>query len=118
MKKTKNGTITNVSSAEGLRGLPGGVAYGSSKFAVSGMTKNVAVDLGKYGIRVNSLHPGTTKTPLLMDRNPDIESLGIPPNRAGEQEVLSEFVLFLASDNSSYATGSEFVADGGITAHM
>ncbi len=119
MKKTKNGSIVNISSIAGLTGLPGGVTYCASKFAVRGMTKVAALEFAQYGIRANSIHPGLIDTPLLQgDGNEStVEELkkSIPMNRIAQPEEVSNMVLFLASDDSSYSTGSEFVIDGGST---
>lgn len=118
MKKTENGRIINVSSVEGIRALPGGIAYEASKFAVRGMTKSAAIDLGQYNILVNSLHPGPILTPMLKSQIGDstemFESLAI--KRGGDPKEYAKTVAFMASVDSSYATGSEFVLDGGMTA--
>lgn len=119
MKKTKNGSIVNISSVAGLIALPQYVAYSGSKFAVRGMTKVAALEFADYGIRVNSVHPGLIDTPMTQDEN-NAASLAeftksIPMKRAAQPEEVSNLVLFLASDDSSYSTGSEFVIDGGST---
>lgn len=118
MKKTKNGRIINVSSVEGIRALPGGIAYEASKFAVRGMTKAAAIDLGHYNILVNSLHPGPIMTPMLKEQIGDSTELfeGLAIKRGGEPKEYAKMVAFLASEDSSYATGAEFVLDGGMTA--
>ncbi|MBY6273888.1 MAG: 3-alpha-hydroxysteroid dehydrogenase, partial [Bacillaceae bacterium] len=104
----------------GLIGSPGNVAYDASKFAVRGMTKTAALEFGKYGIRVNSIHPGVIETPMILqdDTKDLIEKIGqtIPLGRTAKPEEVSSLVLYLASDESSYSTGSEFIVDGGITA--
>ena len=116
------GSIINISSVGGLRG--GGVAFGytASKWAVRGMTKSAAVALGRYGIRVNSIHPGPIDTPML-DQIPEIEAGNldrmvrrIPLGRIAEAVEVAKLALFLASDDSAYSTGSEFIIDGGMTA--
>ena len=119
MKKTKNGSIVNISSAAGLIALPQYVAYSGSKFAVRGMTKVAALEFADYGIRANSVHPGLIDTPMTQDEN-NAASLAefaksIPLKRAAQPEEVTNLVLFLASDDSSYSTGSEFVIDGGST---
>ncbi|MHB8511624.1 MAG: glucose 1-dehydrogenase [Actinomycetota bacterium] len=124
MKKAGGGSIVNVSSVEGLRGLPRLSAYAASKFAVRGMTKVAAVELGKFGIRVNSIHPGGVDTPMVREQglqsveNIDFIFKGIPLRRAGKPADLANMMLFLASDESSYCTGAEFVIDGGATAFV
>lgn len=109
----QGGSIINISSVEGLRGSIGLHAYTSSKFAVRGLTKSAALELAQYGIRVNSVHPGLITTPMTEDIPPDF--LQIPLGRAAESSEVSALVTFLASDESSYSTGAEFVVDGGLT---
>lgn len=122
MKNVENGRIINISSVEGIRALPGGAAYESTKFAVRGMTKAAAIDLAKHGILVNSVHPGPILTPMLqksIDEKYDDESefyAGVPLGRGGKPEEYAKTVAFLASEEASYATGAEFVLDGGMTA--
>ena len=116
------GSIVNISSLAGLRGGGGGIAYGASKWAVRGMTKSAAVVLAPHGIRVNSIHPGVIETPMLGDTSMavpgNIERFaeGAPLGRIGQPEEVARLALFLASDESSYSTGSEFVIDGGVSA--
>lgn len=119
MKKTEKGSIVNISSVAGLIALPQYVAYSGSKFAVRGMTKVAALEFAEYGIRVNSVHPGLIDTPMTQDEA-NAASLAefaktIPLGRAAQPEEVTNLVLFLASDDSSYSTGSEFVIDGGNT---
>ncbi|MDY0404200.1 glucose 1-dehydrogenase [Virgibacillus sp. 179-BFC.A HS] len=120
MKKTGNGSIINISSIDGLRGAPGNSAYDSSKFAVRGITKTAALEFAEYGIRVNSIHPGVIETPMIQveGTQDQVEKLkaGIPLKRTAQPKEVSKLVVFLASDDSSYCTGSEFVIDGGVTA--
>ncbi|MFM9277860.1 SDR family NAD(P)-dependent oxidoreductase [Paenibacillus jiagnxiensis] len=119
MRKTKNGSIVNISSLAGLVANKEQVAYVASKFAVRGMTKVAALEFAKNGIRVNSVHPGFIETPMI--RQDSTEKLAktfekqIPLGIARPEEV-SNLFLFLASDESSYLTGSEFVVDGGLLA--
>lgn len=118
MKKAKNGSIVNISSINGLVG--GAIGYTDTKFAVRGMTKAAALELSPLGIRVNSVHPGVIETPMIMqgDTKAAVEEFAkqIPLRRIAKPEEISNLVLFLASDDSSYSTGAEFVADGGVTA--
>lgn len=111
-----NASIINVSSVEGLRGSPGLHGYVAAKFGVRGLTKSVAVELAAAGVRVNSIHPGLIET--AMTTGIDATRLQIPLGRAAKPEEVSNLVLFLASDESSYSTGSEFVIDGGLTSHI
>jgi 3alpha(or 20beta)-hydroxysteroid dehydrogenase len=108
------GSIINISSVEGLRGSPWVHGYVASKFGVRGLTKSAALELAPHGIRVNSIHPGLIRTPMTAGIPEDF--LTIPLGRAADPVEISTFVLFLASNESSYATGSEFVVDGGLVA--
>jgi 3alpha(or 20beta)-hydroxysteroid dehydrogenase len=113
------GSIVNISSVEGLAGMPYLTAYTSTKFAIRGMTKVAALELGPKGIRVNSVHPGMIDTKMVQDAigghevdlTPVTNKLAL--RRVGKASEIAELVLFLASDRSSYSTGSEFIADGG-----
>jgi 3alpha(or 20beta)-hydroxysteroid dehydrogenase len=105
------GSIINTSSIEGLRGTPWAHGYVASKWGLRGLTKSVALELAPHGIRVNSIHPGRISTPA-TDAMPE-DMIPIPLGRPGKPEEVATFVLFLASDESSFATGSEFVMDGG-----
>ena len=105
------GSMINMSSIEGLRGTPWAHGYVAAKWAVRGLTKSVALELAAQGVRVNSVHPGLIKTPL-TEHFPD-DLIPIPLGRPGKPEEVANFVLFLASDESSFATGAEFVVDGG-----
>jgi 3alpha(or 20beta)-hydroxysteroid dehydrogenase len=113
MKALKRGSIINISSVEGLRGEAYLHGYVASKFAVRGLTKSVAQELGPFGIRVNSVHPGFIETDMTAQFNS--KQLQIPLHRGGKAEEVSKLVVFLASDDSSYSTGAEFVIDGGMT---
>lgn len=110
------GSIINVSSIEGLRGAAWVHGYVTSKWAVRGLTKSAALELAPDNIRVNSIHPGLIRTPMTAKLPQDM--LHIPLGRPGEPEDVSTFVLFLASDESSYATAAEFVVDGGVIADV
>ena len=115
------GSIVNISSVAGLTGQFGSMSYSASKWAVRGMTKVAAKELGRYGIRVNSIHPGLIETPMTADfpavvneekrrKNERLTPLG----RLGTADDIASMALFLAGDGSSYCTGQEFVVDGGI----
>ena len=114
------GSIVNVSSVEGVAGMPFVIAYTASKFAIRGMTKVAALELGPKGIRVNSVHPGMIDTKMVQDAIGAEDEVDLSPvtkklalQRVGRAEEIAELVLFLASDRASYSTGSEFIADGG-----
>lgn len=122
-KKRGGGAIVNISSTQGMLGLKGASGYVASKFAVRGMTKVAALEHGDDGIRVNSVHPGPMETQMaarVLDADPDpgqpnpIDEL--PLKRVADPMEVARMVLFLASDESSYSTGSEFSADGGMQA--
>jgi 3alpha(or 20beta)-hydroxysteroid dehydrogenase len=121
MRTAGGGSIVNISSIEGFTGAAGLSAYSASKFAVRGMTKAAASELGQYGIRVNSVHPGGVLTRMVLEAagtsgHSDGEGFlrSMPLGRFAEPVEISRLVAYLASDDSSYSTGSEFIADGGI----
>ncbi len=119
MKAAGAGSIINVSSIDGLHSSAGLSAYSSTKWAVRGLTKNAAIELGQYGIRVNSVHPGGMYTAMGGSEHISEENLNkstyakFPIPRVGQPEEVAQVILFLATDEASYSTGSEFVADGG-----
>jgi 3alpha(or 20beta)-hydroxysteroid dehydrogenase len=121
MRDAGGGSIVNISSVAGMQGVAGVVSYASTKWALRGMTKVAALELGRDGIRVNSVHPGGVDTPMVADPSMDeksrAEAYGSAPiPRIGQPEEIARLVLFLASDESSFSTGSEFIADGGVSA--
>lgn len=120
------GSIVNISSIEGMVASPGIISYTASKWAVRGMTKAVAMELAPLGIRVNSIHPGHVHTGLASKPGDDLsfkEAMieehsrrHAPMGRTGTPREIAKLAAFLASDDSSYSTGSEFVVDGGFIA--
>lgn len=114
MKRQGSGSIVNISSIAGLAGAAIAHAYSATKWAVRGMTKSAAVELGPHGIRVNSVHPGIIETDMLQEFGHLRDGLEarIPMGRVASSDEIARLVLFLASDDSSYCTGHEFVADG------
>ena len=118
MREGGGGSIVNISSLAGMQGFYGHAAYGAAKWGVRGLTKTAAVELGPLGIRVNSIHPGPIDTDMLprgSGNDPDRFS-DMPLGRIGRPEEVSELVLFLACDESSYLTGAEITVDGGMDA--
>jgi len=112
------GSIVNISSIGGLVGRPGSIAYGGTKWAVRGMTKVAAAELGKHGIRVNSIHPGVIESEMTRhfgEAGMKAALASIPANRIGQPDDIAQMALYLASDASSYSTGCEFIVDGGLT---
>ena len=121
MRAAGGGSIINISSVAGLQGSPASAAYSSTKGAVRILTKSTAVQYAAEGIRCNSVHPGLIYTDMTKETldNPEGERdwlARVPMGRIGVSEDVAKGVLFLASDESSYMTGSELVIDGGITA--
>ena len=115
MKEQGGGCIINTSSMVSLYGQPSGVGYPTSKFAVNGMTKSLARELGRVGIRVNAVAPGVTRTDMVAALPPEIVariSAPIPLGRIGEPEEVANVFLFLASDLASYVTGAVISVDG------
>ncbi|CAM4221282.1 3-alpha-(or 20-beta)-hydroxysteroid dehydrogenase [Mycobacterium basiliense] len=116
MKAAGRGSIINISSIEGLAGTMASHGYTATKFGVRGLTKSAAVELGVNGIRVNSIHPGLVKTPMTQWVPEDLFQTAL--GRAAEPQEVSNLVVYLASDESSYSTGAEFVVDGGTVAGL
>jgi len=117
LRTAGGGSIVNTSSIHGMQGVPGIFSYVASKFAIRGMTKAAALELGHAGIRVNSVHPGLIDTAMIRDDLPVIDQNGLfdklPIPRIGTTADVAHLMVFLASDESSYCTGGEFVVDGG-----
>jgi 3alpha(or 20beta)-hydroxysteroid dehydrogenase len=124
MRKAGGGAVVNISSGAGFTATFGLAAYVSSKWAVRGLTKTAALELGRFNIRVNSIHPGAIRTPILADHAPDAAAMAATMAGAGvgqsaipriaEPEEITRMVLFVASDEASFSTGAEFIADGGL----
>ncbi len=125
MKAAGGGSIINISSIDGVQSKAGLAAYSATKWAVRGLTKNAAIELGQYGIRVNSVHPGgifTTMGGADSGLSEEEMSKGVyadfPIPRVGRPQEVAYVTLFLATDEASYSTGGEFMADGGCAAGM
>jgi NAD(P)-dependent dehydrogenase (short-subunit alcohol dehydrogenase family) len=121
MRRVGGGSIVNISSMHGIVGTFTVTAYQAAKGAVRILSKAAAIQYAKDNIRVNSVHPGFTITPLTasMFTKPDIHAdrvKGVPMGRMAKAEEIAYCVLYLASDESSYVTGSELVVDGGVIA--
>ncbi len=136
IKQNKGGAIVNVSSVAGLTGFPGHSAYVTSKHGLNGLTRNMALDYARYGIRVNAVNPGTTDTPMyhealefLKNKRESAEKAGVkieggivsgkvtsPQNRVARAEEVADVILFLSSPEASNVTGIFMPVDGGFTA--
>ena len=119
MMAQRSGSIINISSIAGMRGAGVAFAYGASKWAVRGMTKSAAQELSPHGIRVNSVHPGIIDTEMITELGEQWrEQLvpRIPLGRAATADDVAKLVLFLASDDSAYCSGHEYLIDGAMTA--
>ena len=121
LKAAGGGSIVNVSSIDGLLSMNSLVAYSATKWAVRGMTKAAAIEMGQYGIRVNSVHPGGIYTHMhasdlisVEEANQFYTDSALP--RVGQPEEIACMIAFLASDEASFSTGAEFIADGGTSA--
>ncbi|MGY9082597.1 MAG: SDR family NAD(P)-dependent oxidoreductase [Acidimicrobiales bacterium] len=114
-------SIVNVSSVAGLQGVANHGVYSASKFGVTGITKAAAKEWGRYGIRVNSIHPGIIETPMTADMrsftDPEVRQRverTIPLRRMGQARDIANMALFLASDDSDYCSGQAYIVDGGV----
>ncbi len=116
MKQRGSGSIINISSVAGLGGVGIAHAYAASKWAVRGMTKSAALEFARSGVRVNSVHPGIIETDMMHESGVPDPTAGIPAGRTGTADEVANVVLFLASDESSYCSGHEFVVDGAMKA--
>ena len=121
MKRHGNGAIVNMSSSYGNIASPNSAIYGASKAAVRLFTKSTAIQNASFGVRANSVHPGPVNAPLIQEFLPFPEKvrqleLMVPMERLGQPDEIASAVLFLASDESSFMTGSELIIDGGINA--
>lgn len=123
MKRAGGGSIINISSIDGLQAKNSLVAYASTKWALRGLSKSAAIELGRYGIRVNTVHPGGINTDMGSGGAATEEAMNVfytqhPIPRVGRPQEVARMSLFLASDESSYSTGSEFIVDGGWNAGL
>lgn len=116
LQKSGNGAVVNISSMYGIVGGLGGPSYAAAKGAVRILTKNTALGWAKKGVRANSVHPGFIDTPILGDTDRRYLTDSTPMGRLGRPEEVANVIAFLASDESSFMTGSEVVVDGGYTA--
>ena len=114
MREAGGGSIINLSSLAGMRGIPWHGIYGTSKWAIRGLTKTAAYDLGPSGIRVNAILPGAIEETGMAGGPLDESQLAaIPLRRTGRKSEVSQLAVFLASDESAYITGGDHVIDGG-----
>lgn len=114
LKKNETSSIINISSIAGLTGFKGRAAYSAAKWGVQGLTKTSALDFGEFGVRVNSVHPGSVNTPLTANLKRGYGQ--IPAGRAAEPEEISQLIVYLASDESRFVNGASIAIDGGETA--
>ena len=113
MKTQRRGSIINTSSVGGLGGSSPCYAYGATKWALRGMTRSAAQELGPYNVRVNAILPGTIRSRMIDGMDMDAMAATIPLRRIAEPEEVAKLALWLASDESVDATGADFLLDGG-----
>ena len=125
MRKAGGGAIVNISSVDGLRGAATGTAYCAAKHALEGLTRAACAELGRYGVRVNTVCPGIVRTPMAdAEGDPALEAFlremeqRVPLGRRARPEEVSGPVAFLASDDASYISGASLVVDGGYICHI
>jgi len=116
MKRQRSGSIINISSVGGLGGSSPCYAYGTTKWALRGMTRGAAQELGPYGVRVNAVLPGTIESRMIENMDRDAAIKRIPLGRIAEPVEVARLSLWLASDDSAYATGADWLLDGGARA--
>jgi 3alpha(or 20beta)-hydroxysteroid dehydrogenase len=117
MRRAGGGSIVNTSSALGVMGTPNLSAYVSSKYGIRGLTQTAALELARDGIRVNSIHPGYTRTPMNADVSEE-NTRDLPVARFAEPEEVTAVAMFLASEEASFVTGAEYLVDGGAVTGM
>lgn len=120
MRAHGGGAIINSSSTEGLAGMANVAAYGATKFAIRGMTKAAAHELGRYNIRANTVHPGMIDTPMTRVHGGDLAmeygASKVPLRRVGTPDDIAPLYVYLGSDEATYVNGAEIAIDGGVTA--
>jgi 3alpha(or 20beta)-hydroxysteroid dehydrogenase len=116
MIRQGRGSIVNISSVGGLGGSSPCFAYGATKWALRGMTRGAAQELGPHGIRVNAVLPGSIESRMIESMDHDVLAKAAPLGRIAEPVEIAKVSLWLASDESAYATGADFVIDGGMKA--
>lgn len=122
LKRAGGGSIVNVASTAGLRGVRNAGVYAATKHAVIGMTKSAAIELGRFNVRVNVICPGGIDTPILDDTMPqgprrdELFTRSVPAGRIGRADEVAHLAVFLVSGESSYCTGGAYPVDGGLTA--
>src|SRR5690606_27207595 len=116
MKQQQSGAIVNISSVGGLGGSSPCFAYGATKWAVRGMTRGAAQELGPYGIRVNAVLPGTIESRMIENLDTDAMARVTPLRRIAQPIDVARVTLWLVSDEADYVTGADYLVDGGMKA--